>query len=116
MAGTALGEFGRLDVTGSAAFDGTLDLNFVDGFAPVTGDAFDLINLGGIGDFSGLGIDITGLAPGFQYDDGFSNGALTVTALNNGIPTSTPEPGSLLLLGTAVAGILLCSCMKRPAC
>ena len=113
VAGTQSGQFGQLDITGSGTFDGTLDLNFINGFAPVTGDMFDFINLGGSGDFSGLALDITGLAPGFQYSDGFSDGAFTLTAQNNGVPTSTPEPGSLALLGTALAGISVFARLKR---
>jgi len=67
VAGTGAGQFGQLDITGSATFDGTLDLNFINGFAPQRGQTFDLINLTGSGDFSGLTTDITGLLPGFDY-------------------------------------------------
>jgi hypothetical protein len=66
-----------------------LELDFTNGFAPHTGDTFDLVAYGSFtGNFST--IDIEGLEPGFQYNlasDG--NGNLQLTALNDGVPIPT---------------------------
>ncbi|MGH9352075.1 MAG: hypothetical protein ACRD2G_07955, partial [Terriglobia bacterium] len=60
VAGTGLGDFGQLDVSGNATFNGTLDFDFIDGFAPAMGDSFDFINVMGSADLSGATIDIGG--------------------------------------------------------
>ena len=96
------GEYGQLDITGSAIFDGEMVLNFIDGFAPKKGEQFDLINISGNGDFLGNIFKIEGLLPGFEYSLSFMDGQFTLTALNDGI-SDTPEPGTILLL---VSGVL----------
>jgi hypothetical protein len=103
--GTGAGQYSQLNITGSATFAGTLDLDFITGFAPTAGETFDLINIGS-GNFSGLGIEISGLAPGFQYTEGFANGSFDLTALNNGVST-TPEPSAFLLLAMGIALMIL---------
>lgn len=116
-AGTGAGDFGQLDVSGNATFGGTIKFDFIDGFAPSKGDSFDFINLGGSADFSGATIDIAGLLPGFNYTDSFQNGQFTLTALNNGMASSpTPEPGTLLLFGTALLGLLALRRRLRSIC
>jgi len=110
VAGTGTGQYGQIDITGSGTFDGTLDLDFTNHFAPATGETFDFINVGGSGDFSGLNVEITGLKPGFNYSGGFSNGEYEVTALNNGI--SAPEPGTWLLLAISLLGVAILSRQK----
>jgi PEP-CTERM motif len=68
-------------------------------YAPKTGDAFDFINVVGGADFSGASIDVLGLAPGFQYNDSFSNGGFDLIALNHGALAPVPEPSTLALMG-----------------
>ena len=104
VAGKAPGDFGQLDVSGNAVFRGTIMLDFIDGFAPVKGDTFDLIQVMGSGDFASATLDINGLKPGFEFTDSFAHGELTLRALNNGVSggNSVPEPGALLLLGTGL--------------
>jgi T5SS/PEP-CTERM-associated repeat protein len=104
--GLAPGQYGQLDITGSAAFHGMIVLDFIDGFAPKQGDVFDLINISGSSNFSGDTVEIEGLQPGFEYSVSFANGEFTLTALNNGIPATTPEPGTFVLLGS---GLLILS-------
>jgi hypothetical protein len=58
-----------------------------------------LINVLGGADFSEARLEIGGLAPGFEYTDVFEDGAFTLTAQNDGVSTTTPEPGSAWLLG-----------------
>ena len=61
----------HLDVSGQVSFEqgSVLELDFIDGYAPKTGDAFDFLSFGSLDlthpAFSS--VDITGLAPGFAY-------------------------------------------------
>lgn len=106
VAGTGAGEYGQLDVSGNATFDGTIDLDFINDFVPSQGDSFDFINVGGSADLSGVTIDIGGLPPGFNYTNSFQNGQFILTALNSGTNASqTPEPATLLMFGTALLGL-----------
>jgi T5SS/PEP-CTERM-associated repeat protein len=101
--GAAPGQYGQLDITGSALLSGLTVLDFMNGFAPKKGDVFDLINITGNFDFSKNTIDIEGLQPGFEYSIDFSNGELTLTALNDGVPL--PEPATLLILIPGLLGM-----------
>jgi T5SS/PEP-CTERM-associated repeat protein len=106
IGGITPGLLSQLDISGFGLFDGTIDLDFIDGFAPTTGESFDLINALGA-DFSGATIQVEGLEPGFLYTDGFANGQFTLVAGNNGVSSSTPEPSSLWLVATALAALSL---------
>jgi hypothetical protein len=46
ISGRNAGEFDRLHVTGAAALGGTLEVEFSAGFAPVAGDAFEILHFG----------------------------------------------------------------------
>ena len=106
--------FSQLDISGFGLFDGNIDLDFINGFAPTAGESFDLINALGA-DFSGTTFQIDGLNPGFQYTDTFSNGSFTLVAQNDGTSTSpTPEPGSFWLLASALL-VLLVAVWKKNA-
>ncbi|MGK7943287.1 MAG: beta strand repeat-containing protein, partial [Microcystaceae cyanobacterium] len=53
-------EFDFLDITGVANFDGTVNINLLDGFVPILGDTFEIINFGsytGALDFTNLSIN-----------------------------------------------------------
>jgi len=103
VAGTGSGQYGVLDVSGVGAFDGTLSLDFIDGFAPLKGDIFVFID-DNTATFDFANTDILGLKPGFLYSENFSDGQFTLTALNNG-QSATPEPGALILLGSGLLGL-----------
>ena len=102
IAGITPGLFSQLDISSFGLFHGTIDFHFIDGFAPTTGESFDLINALGA-DFSDATIQIEGLEPGFQYTGTFADGHFTLVADNNGVSSSTPEPSSLWLVATALA-------------
>ena len=106
--GKAPGQYGQLDITGSALFDGKTVIAFMNGFAPKKGNIFDFLNITGSGDFSGDTIVIEGLEPGFDYSVDFANGEFTLTALNDGVPL--PEPAPLLVL---IPGLLGLGCGLR---
>lgn len=97
--------------SGTATFNGTLRLNFVDGFAPGEGNLFELITGSVVANFAS--IELIGLAPGFEFELTGNDAGLRLLALNDaqaagsndGSGTSVPEPGSLWLLLAALAGI-----------
>lgn len=94
--------FSQLDISGFGLFQGTVDFDFINGFAPTTGESFDLINALGA-DFSAANFKIDGLEPGFVYTDTFANGSFDLVAQNDGVSTTaTPEPSSLWLLASAL--------------
>ena len=47
IAGTSPDLFSQLDISGVGLFQGTIEFDFIDGFAPTAGDSFDLINAAG---------------------------------------------------------------------
>lgn len=88
IAGEQFGQYGVLNVTGDAVINGVVELNFVEGFGPSMGDQFDVLVVGGSSSFGpGMSTQVTGLAPGFDYEvqSDPRTGVLKVTALNDGI-------------------------------
>ena len=83
--------YDHLQVSGALQLNGgTLVLAFGNGYAPKQGDAFQFLQAGSTaGNFSA--VQITGLQPGFQYNLDFSGGQLQLTALNDGVPNSSPS-------------------------
>jgi hypothetical protein len=102
VVGAAPGQYGQLDITGSALLQGLTVIDFMNGFAPKKGNIFDLINITGSFDFSKNTFEIEGLQPGFEYSVDFANGEFTLTALNDGVPL--PEPATLLVLIPGLLG------------
>jgi T5SS/PEP-CTERM-associated repeat protein len=102
-AGGSIGNYGQLDITGNAILNGTLDIDFIDGFVPANGETFDFINVGGTGNFSGLNIVVNGI--GGTYTDSFINGQWDFTANSDPPPDPAPEPGTQALLATALVGM-----------
>jgi len=96
IGGTDSASYAQVQVGGATTLmDGAiLDLNFVNGFAPHTGDTFSLFTSGSMtGNFATVTIE--GLASGFQYNlaqDG--KGDLQLIALNDGRPTITLKAGA----------------------
>ena len=114
IGGTTPGLISQLDISGFGEFQGTIDLNFIDGFAPTKGETFDLLNALGGADFSGAKFDVEGLKSGFQFNDTFSDGQFVLVADNNGVSTSaTPEPSSVWLLATALVLALFMGALRK---
>ncbi|GEM_PF-2003354 len=108
IAGTGAGEFDVLNVLGAASFDPgtTIDLDFINGFAPTTGDVFDFLQTNTLAsDMSLVNFAVLGLDPGFQFDTAFtSTGVFSMTALNTGV-SSVPVPAALWLFVSGLSGL-----------
>jgi autotransporter-associated beta strand protein len=113
IGGTTPGSFDELVVSGAISLmnGSILDLDFINGFAPQTGDVFEFLTSGTssiTGSFTTVNIE--GLQPGFEFDLATTgNGSFGLTALNNGVPASAPDTGAtvtlLLLAVTALLGL-----------
>ena len=100
LGGYGLGtEYDRLTVTGLGELEGSLDVVFIDGFAPTNGASFDLFNWdGGVnGTFSD--INSSTLPEGLSWD--------TSNLYTNGTVTVIPEPSVLALVGIFGSGLWL---------
>jgi hypothetical protein len=75
----------HLIVTGNATLNGTLLLHFMNGFAPKTGDHFEVLHVNGAttGDFAATQVE--GLEPGAQFSIAQSGSSYVVTALNDAV-------------------------------
>jgi T5SS/PEP-CTERM-associated repeat protein len=102
VAGLNDGEFDVLHVTGDATLGGTLELVFLNGYLPKTGDVLPLLQIDG--NISGSFSEITfpQLLPGFQVSTEFVNGVYKLTALNDAVlaPTSLLNISTRLRVGT----------------
>ena len=85
VAGTGPGSSDYLDIKFVARLDGTLEVRFVNGFLPRSGDVFKIFNVGfagGTGNFAR--IIFPDLRAGFQFQPEFLNFTYQITALNDG--------------------------------
>ncbi len=115
--GVASNDYDQLDVTGELSIEpgATLELDFGKGFAPTIGETFNLVDYGSLdpGNAAFTTVDITGLADGFLYaitPVGTDGTDFQLTALNDGISTTTPEPSTWVLL---LAGMFLLGFVSR---
>ncbi len=92
VAGLAPGAFDLLEATGQATLGGTLDVRFLDGFLPKQGDAVPFLTIGGktAGTFDA--VSVHGVAPGFDFAVGATDGTVTLTALNDAEPAACADP------------------------
>jgi T5SS/PEP-CTERM-associated repeat protein len=80
---------GPFVVDGDATLDGLLVLQFTNGFAPRTGDAFDLLQVSGTVSGSFADVVVRGLAPGFEFAEDVLGGRIVLTSLNDAVPLPT---------------------------
>jgi|GEM_PF-1022447 len=85
VAGTDPSASGRLDITGSAAVAGTLEVRFVNGFLPVSGQVIKVLDVDGAFAGSFAQIIFPDLRAGFQFQAEFVNGSYQLIALNDGV-------------------------------
>jgi len=125
--GNAAGDYDQLDVTGELSIElgATLELDFGNGFAPTAGETFNLVDYGSLDPLNAgfSSVDITGLAAGFEYTItpvGTGGTDFQLTALNNGVATTTPEPSTWVLFFAGMSLLALVSPRlrqkARPRC
>jgi probable HAF family extracellular repeat protein/T5SS/PEP-CTERM-associated repeat protein len=86
LTGSSPGQYGSLAVNGAINLDGVLVLDFSQGYAPKQGDIFTLLAATGLVNGAFDNVEISGLAPGFEYDLTIVDGQVTLEALNEGVP------------------------------
>jgi hypothetical protein len=99
--------FGQVFAGASASLDGTLDIMLQGGYNPAVGSTYDII-LFSPGGLSGVFATIqnqifNGGTEIWQITYDNTNGDVVLTAAQN--TTTTPEPGTFLLLGTGLMGL-----------
>ncbi len=97
--------YDRLDISGLATLDGTLDVDLMDGFTPSAGQSFNLFAGPTSGRFSQ--VNLPALANGLSWntDNLYTTGAVTVV----------PEPSAFVLLVIGAVTLLGHGCRrKRP--
>jgi len=116
IAGLNPGDFDVLNVLGTATFVAgtTIDLHFINSFAPSTGDVFDFL-LAEVfaSDMNLVNFNILGLDSGFQFDVGFTDtGTFSMTALNDGI-SAVPVPAAVWMFGSGLIGMVVMARRKK---
>jgi hypothetical protein len=108
LGGTGAGQFGQLIVNGDAVLDGTLDVELFGGFDPEAGEIFEILS----GNISGAFAKVLfpTLPDGLFFKlDQEKNGVFldVLSGTGGGGGNSVPEPGSLMLLASGLAPLLL---------
>jgi hypothetical protein len=100
-------DYGSIDVRGNVEVGGTLDVSFA--FTPYVGEQFDIIDwFNGGGAFSSID---SNLPSGFYLEE--INGDQLAIRVEQSQEVTTPEPGTLLLLGTGIASLLAARRKRR---
>jgi uncharacterized protein (TIGR03437 family) len=108
--GTQSGQYDQLIAGGSIQITGgTMEFDFGNGFAPMAGNAFNLLSGTGGVTVSGTSFTTTGLANGFSYTTNATADQFNLTAQNAGtattIPTPPPTSSGTRQLSSAAAGV-----------
>jgi len=115
IGGLGEGMLDFIDVAGALLIEpgATLNLIFIDGFAPSAGDVTKLFRVGG--DISGQfsEIKVHNLAAGWTYEFAPAAGSMELTSLSNGTFTGVPEPTAALPAAVGAIGLLTSTRRRR---
>ena len=98
-----------VNVGGTLTADGTLTVSLINGFSPVTGSSFQLLQAG---TFSGTfaTVNLPALTPGLSWDSSLLASAGTIGVTGSAIP----EPGTYALIA-GCAGLAVAVMRRRRA-
>lgn len=120
IGGLGEGMLDFIDVAGALMIEpgATLNLIFIDGFAPSAGDVMKLFRVGG--DISGQfsEIKVHNLAAGWTYEFAPAAGSMELTSLSNGTFTGVPEPTAALPAAVGAIGLAISTRrrqMRKPS-
>ena len=81
-------------VNGAATLDGSLELRFINGFAPRQGDTFNFLQVGGALSNGFATVEVKNLAPDFQFNVSTNGTNVSLVAVNDGVFV-TPLQGQI---------------------
>jgi len=104
---SGLNTFGQINISGAVALNGTASVTWLDGYLPIVGDSFALLDYGShTGTFANVD-----LASGFLGVGGYTSTVFSVIVTTVGTQTNSPvlsiergTPGTVLLLWPADSG------------
>ncbi len=89
-----------MDVTGDVVLDGTLEIRFIDGFVPQTGDNFQFLTCQGAVSGAFDRVEVSGLPDGTGHEVTTSGGSVQM-AVSNSPGNSGSGGGSACFIATA---------------
>jgi T5SS/PEP-CTERM-associated repeat protein len=104
LGGTNSADYDHLVVTGNALLGGTLTIRCINDFAPKAGDHFDFLNVAGVINGAFDTVALQDVAPGFQFAFVTNGPFLSISALNDGVFSSS-LPGQISAAVTNIGGI-----------
>ncbi len=106
IGGLLAGEFDILDVVGVLNFGGTLDVLLYEGFNPLVGNTFDILNWGSItGTFDYINMPTFSEDMSLMYTWDFSSLYTTGEISVASVMPAVPEPSTIILLGIGLVGL-----------
>jgi Tol biopolymer transport system component len=80
IAGSELGQFDKIRVTGALVLNGTLEVTLIDGFMPQAGDSFDILDWTTLaGSFASLDLPLLGSGLSWNTSQIYTSGILAIT-------------------------------------
>lgn len=86
IGGTAIGQFGRLQIAGQAQLGGALQVTLVNGFTPTAGQSFQFLNAAAGVSQTFQQLILPALAPGLQWDVDYGSRSLLLSVVSAAIP------------------------------